>query len=76
MVVFDVVEEVRVPGVAHQWVENVGEDGVDEAVFLVEDAAHMDVLVHEEGVWAHVVELDGGVEDAVPPVEVVEQVQR
>lgn len=69
------VEEVAVPGVAHERVEDVGEDGVDQGVFFVQNAPHVDVLVHEERVGAHVVELHCGVEDAVPPAEVVEEVQ-
>ena len=75
VVVLNVVKEVRVPGMAHERVEDVGEDGVDQGVFFVQHAPHVDVLVHEQRVGAHVVELHGGVEDAVPPAEVVEEVQ-
>lgn len=36
----------------------------------------MNVLVHEQGVRAHVVELHSRMQHAVPPVKVVEKVQR
>lgn len=75
MVVLDVVEEVRVPGVSHQRVEDIRKDPVYESILLVQNTPHVDVLVHEQGVRAHVVKLHSGVEYTVPPAEVVEQVQ-
>ena len=74
VVVLDVVEVVRVPGVAHERVHDVWEGLIDQGVGLVEDAAHVDVLVHHERVGAHVVQLHERVERAVPPLEVVEEV--
>lgn len=65
------MEEVRIPGVAHQRIKDVGEDSVDQRILLVQNASHVDVLVHEQGVGSHIVELYSGVEDTVPPVEVV-----
>lgn len=59
---------------AHEGVQDVGEGGIEEFELLVQNTAHVDVLVHHERVGAHVVELHGGVQRAVPPVEVVEEV--
>ncbi|TKW51113.1 hypothetical protein CTA1_12224 [Colletotrichum tanaceti] len=79
VVVLDVVVEVGVPGVAHEGVGDVGEGGVEgpqEAAGLPgEDAAHVDVLVHHEGVGADVVELHGHVQRAVDVAETAEQQQ-
>lgn len=59
VVVLDVMEEIGVPGVSHQRVKDVWEDSIDKGVFLVQDTSHVNVLVHEQGVGAHVVELHG-----------------
>lgn len=55
VVVLHMVEVVRVPGVAHQRVHDVRECKVDDGVGFVEDAAHVDVLVHHQCVGTHVV---------------------
>lgn len=75
VVVLDVVVEVRVPGVAHEGVQQVGEGEVEPGVGLVEDAAAVDVLVHHQRVGAGVGDLHDGVHDAVDPGEVVEEPQ-
>lgn len=73
---FDVVVVVRVPGVAHKWIRDVWEERVEEPEWLGEDAAHVDMLVHHEGVGAHVVGLHDPVEDTMEPGEMVVQIDR
>lgn len=75
VVVLDVVVVVRVPRVAHQRIGDVGEDRVEEPEGLAEDPAHVDVLVHHEGVGADKVRLHDPVEDAMEPSEVVVEVE-
>ena len=71
VVVLDVVIVVRVPRVAHQGIRDVGKDRVEEPEGLAEDTAHVDVLVHHQGVGANEVRLHDPVEDAMEPGEVV-----
>lgn len=73
VVVLDVVVIVGVPGVAHERVGDVGEQLVKPAEAFLQDPAHVDMLVHHEGVRAHVVGLHDPVQDTVRPVEVSEQ---
>lgn len=75
MVVLHMVVKVRVPGVAHQGVQQVGEGEVEPGVRLVQDAAAVDVLVHHERVGAGVGDLHDGMHDAVDPGEMVEEPQ-
>ena len=67
--------KVRVPGMTMEGISDVGEDVVEDGEAAVEDAAHVDVLVHHEGVGAHVAALHDGVEDAMDPGEAPEQEQ-
>lgn len=60
----------------HQRVEDVRKHSVDKSVFLIQNTPHVNVLVHQESVRTHVVELHSRVKDTVPPVEVVKQVKR
>jgi len=73
VVVLDVVVVVRVPGVAHEGVHDVGEEVVDEGEAAGEHAALVDVLVLEQGVGSHVVALHGDVEDGVQVGEAGEE---
>lgn len=75
MVMLDVVIVVRVPCVAHQRVDDVGEESIDdsEARRLGEDAPHVNVLVHHKAVGAHIIELHSEVENSMNIGEVVEE---
>ena len=55
VVVLDVVVVIRVPGVAHEWLEHVRDGPVEESVSLCEDPAVMDVVVQHYGEGAGVV---------------------
>lgn len=67
VVVLDVVVKVGIPRVSHERVEQVGERVVKEAEALVQDTAHMNVLVHHQRVGAHVGQLHQRVQDSVNP---------
>lgn len=72
VVVLDVVVVVRVPGVAHQGIQNIGKHGVEyprPPFIFGQDATHVDVLVHHQRVGAHVPAVEDGVEDGVRPGE-------
>lgn len=68
--------EVRVPGMAHERVSDVGEDVVKNGKAAIQDTSHMDVLVHHEGVSTHVADLHDGVQDAMDPRESPKEEQR
>jgi len=74
VVMLDVVIVVRVPRVAHHWVENVWEQPIDKVILLAEDTTHMDMLMFQESVCSHVVALHDAMEDSVPPMEIDVQV--
>lgn len=74
MVVFDVVVEVRVPGMAHERVRDVGEERVEGPEGSGQNTAHVDVLVHHQRVAADIVGLHDPVQEAMEPGEVVVQV--
>ena len=76
VVVLDVVEVVRVPGMAHERIRDIREHRIEERVCLAQDSTHVNVLVHHQCVRPHVVYLHGGMQRTVPPVEVVEHVDR
>lgn len=73
MVVFDVMVEVGVPSVPHQWIRDVGEEGVKDDKTTVENPTHVYMLVHHQGVCAHVVELHCEMKQAVDPRESPEE---
>lgn len=70
VVVLDVVVVVRVPGVAHEWIQDEGEGAVQPGPALGQHAALVDVLVHHERVRGHVEELHEEVQHAVGPGKV------
>lgn len=72
MVVLDMVEVVAIPRMAHQWVGNVWEEIVEPGEVLLEDSAHMDVLMHHQGIGTHVEPLPHRMQQPVPPVEIIE----
>lgn len=79
VVVLHVMVEVRVPGVAHQGVGDVGEQQVEGArprPPLRQHPARVDVLVHHQRVRAHVIELHGEVQHAAQVAEVAVQPYR
>lgn len=41
---------------------------------LIQDAAHVDVLMHHQGISAHIVGLHDPVQHAMDPVEVTEEI--
>lgn len=75
VVVFDVVVKVGVPGVAHQRIQDVREERVDntEGEPFGEDPALVDVLMFEESVRTHVIPLHEKVKDGVGEGEVTEE---
>lgn len=75
MVMLDMVVVVRVPCVAHQGVDDVGEESIDdsEAVRLGEDAPHVDMLVHHKSVGTHIIELYSEMENSMDIGEAVEE---
>ena len=76
MVVLDVMVVVGVPRMAHQRVRDVREQHVEQPVLAVQNAAHVDVLVHHQRVRAHVPPLHQQVQHAVQPAEAVEEQHR
>lgn len=73
MMVLDVVVVVGVPRMAHERVCDVWEDGVDELESLLENAAHMNLLVHHKRVGAHVAQLHYKMQYSVDPGEIPEE---
>lgn len=76
MVVLDMVEVVAVPCVAHQRVCDVWEEVIEPCEVLPQDAAHVYVLVHHQGIGTHIEPLPHSMQQPVPPVEIIEQVYR
>ena len=58
---------------AHKGIEDIWENVIKKGKTLVEDATHMNMLVHHEGVGAHVGDLHDKMQDAMNPSEVVEE---
>jgi hypothetical protein len=63
--VLDVVVVVSVPSVAHERVEEVRETCIEDRESFREDPTTVNVLVHHEGVAAHIGELHDDVGDGV-----------
>ena len=74
MMVLDVVIVVRVPSVTHHWIKDVREDTIDQAILLAEHTTHVDVLMLQKGICAHVITLHDAMKHGVPPMEVGIQV--
>jgi hypothetical protein len=72
--VLHMVVVVRVPGVAHERFQNVGEAEVEHGPVLRQHAVVVDVVVHQESEGARTPKGESRVEDAMDPREVVEQV--
>lgn len=72
--VLDVVEVVRVPRVSHQRIEHVREQLVYNSILLAQNSSCMDVLMLQERVGASIPSLHDTMEDCMPPVEVVKEV--
>ena len=68
------MEIVGVPGMSHKWIRDIRKQSIYERILLVQDAAHVDMLVHHQGVCAHGPALHSHMENSMPPVEIVEQV--
>ena len=75
MMVLDVVVVVRVPGMTHQRLQDVGERDVEPVPVFGQDAIIVDVIVHEQGEGAGAPEAIDCVQDAVEVSEVVEEVE-
>lgn len=73
VMVLDMVVEVRVPRVSHERIQDVREELVEEGKSRVEDASHVDVLMHHERVRTDVRRLHDAVQDGVDPGEVIEE---
>lgn len=71
MMMFDVVVVVGVPGVAHQWINDVGKQSVEDPILWGEDAVHVDVLMLHECVCACEPDMQDPMQQPVDPVEVV-----
>lgn len=56
---------------AHERIEDVREQGIEEGKALGQDTVHMDVLVHHQGVGSREVGLHEPVQDGVDPGEAV-----
>lgn len=74
VMMLNVMEVVRVPGMPHQRICDVREDAVKRRILLVQYPPHVDVLVHHQCVCPHEVYLHYRVQRAMPPVEVVEHI--
>jgi hypothetical protein len=74
MMVLDVVEVVRVPRVPHQRIEDIRKDFVHEGILLVQNSPNVNMLMLEQCVRSRIPTLHYAMEDRVPPVEVVEQI--
>lgn len=69
----DVVVKVGIPAVSHERIEDIGEQRVEDDELLAEDASHVDVLVHHEGIRAHITDLHKAVDKSVNPPEPVKE---
>lgn len=75
VMMLDMMIVVGVPGVAHQRIGEVGEQLVEpgQGRGALQDAAHVDVLVHHQRVGADVVRLHDPMQDSVDPAKMPEQ---
>lgn len=69
MVHFAVVEVIRIPGVTHQWAEDIREGLIEESVRFGENAIVVDVIVQHEREGADGPCYENQMEDAVEDVE-------
>lgn len=69
----DVVVKVGIPAVSHERVEDVGEQRVKEDELFAKNASHVNVLMHHEGIRAHIADLHKAVNKSVNPPEPVKE---
>lgn len=74
--VLDVVVEVTVPGVAHERIENVRKDGIEDGVLFRQNASLVDMLVLHQGVGPDVIHLHDEMAHGMDIGEVPEKIQR
>ena len=65
-----------VPGVSHQWAGKVGEELVDEFVWLAKDTIIVNMVVKHQSKGASIPHCKDGMRNGMPPMKVVEEVYR
>ena len=62
---------VRIPRMAHEGINNIREERVDQTILRSQDAFHVDILMFHERVAARIPDVHDPVKEAMDPAEVV-----
>lgn len=73
VMMLDVVVKVGIPTVSHERIKDVGEQCVEDDELFAEDTSHVNVLMHHEGVCAHITDLHKAMNKSVNPPEPVKE---
>lgn len=69
----DMMVKVGIPAVSHERIKDIREQRVEDDELLAEDASHVNVLMHHEGIRAHITDLHEAVDEGVNPPELVKE---